>query len=54
MSATPRYLTKSWFKLALECPTKLYYTGKPDCVDNSAANNFLAALADGGHQVGAL
>ena len=25
-----RYLTKSRFKLALECPTKLYYTGKAD------------------------
>jgi hypothetical protein len=24
----PRYLTKSRFKLALECPTKLFYTGK--------------------------
>ena len=24
----PRYLTKSRFKLALECPTELYYTGK--------------------------
>ena len=24
MSSTPRYLTKSRFKLALECPTKLF------------------------------
>lgn len=24
-----RYLTKSRFKLATECPTKLNYTGKP-------------------------
>jgi hypothetical protein len=23
-----RYLTKSRFKLAMECPTKLFYTGK--------------------------
>jgi len=47
-------LTKSRFKLALECPRKLVYT-----VDNTYANaksddEFLEALADGGHQVGAL
>ena len=24
----PRYLTKSRFKLALDCPAKLFYTGK--------------------------
>ena len=36
MSPTPRYLTKSRFKLALECPTKLYYTGKPEYLDRSA------------------
>jgi len=23
-----RYLTKSRFKLAVDCPTKLFYTGK--------------------------
>ena len=28
--ASPRYLTKSRFKLAAECPTKLFYTGKED------------------------
>ena len=54
MSSSPRYLTKSRFKLALECPTKLFYTGKPEYVDNSADNSFLAALAEGGYQVGAL
>ena len=27
--ASPRYLTKTRFKIAVECPTKLYYTGKP-------------------------
>ena len=26
----PRYLTKSRFKLALECPTKLFYTQKEE------------------------
>lgn len=54
MSTSPRYLTKSRFKLALECPTKLYYTGKPEYLDTSLEDSFLAALAEGGHQVGAL
>lgn len=52
--SSPRYLTKSRFKLALECPTKLYYTGKPGYLDNSLEDSFLAALAEGGFQVGAL
>jgi hypothetical protein len=51
----PRYLTKSRFKLAVECPTKLYYTGKPERWANTQADDaFLAALADGGFQVGEL
>lgn len=54
MSAAPRYLTKSRFKQALECPTKLFYTGKPEYLNNSLENSFLAALAEGGYQVGAL
>ncbi|MDM0029603.1 DUF2779 domain-containing protein [Variovorax saccharolyticus] len=49
-----RYLTKSRFKAALECPTKLFYGGKPEYLDSSADNEFLAALAEGGFQVGAL
>lgn len=50
-----RYLTKSRFKLALECPVKLYYTGKKDVYyDNKFDNDFLAALAEGGFQVGEL
>lgn len=51
----PRYLTKSRFKTALECPTKLYYTGK--CKEYANAlpeDTFLQALADGGFQVGEL
>ena len=51
---SPRYLTKSRFKQALECPTKLFYTGKPGYLNNSLDNSFLAALAEGGYQVGAL
>jgi hypothetical protein len=49
-----RYLTKSRFKLAAECPRKLYYAGKPDYRDRSVEDSFLAAMADGGYQVGAL
>lgn len=51
----PRYLTKSRFKLALECPTKLFYTGKADLYpDCKQQDEFLQALADGGFQVGEL
>ncbi len=50
-----RYLTKSIFKLATECPTKLFYTGKKDKYANQKPkNSFLLALADGGNQVGEL
>ena len=49
-----RYLTKSRFKLALQCPTKLFYTGKNDYADHKIDDSFLAALAEGGFQVGAL
>ena len=53
--AATRYLTKSRFKLALECPTKLYFTGKPDIYpDASAQDEFMQALAEGGFQVGEL
>jgi hypothetical protein len=50
----PRYLTKSRFKLATECPTKLFYTGKPEYADQKQADSFLLALAEGGFQVGEL
>lgn len=49
-----RYLTKSRFKLAIECPTKLFYTKKEDYYDNKVDNDFLKALAEGGFQVGEL
>lgn len=51
---TNRYLTKSRFKLAVECPTKLYYTGKAEYANTNSDNEFLAMLADGGFQVGEL
>lgn len=49
-----RYLTKSRYILGLNCPTKLYYTGKPEYPDESQGDSFLEALAEGGYQVGAL
>ena len=50
-----RRLTKSRFKLASECPTKLFYTRKRDVYpDKSYDDSFLAALAEGGNQVGEL
>ena len=43
-----RYLTKSRFKSALECPTKLYYTRKDkEYADKSKKDKFLSALAEG-------
>ncbi|SCY41081.1 protein of unknown function [Nonlabens sp. Hel1_33_55] len=47
----PRYLTKSRFKLALSCPTKLYYTKKEEYEDTSETDSFLKGLAQGGFQV---
>ncbi|AJR02761.1 DUF2779 domain-containing protein [Siansivirga zeaxanthinifaciens] len=46
-----RALTKSRFKLALECPNKLYYTKKTDYANLKVDNPFLDALASGGFQV---
>lgn len=48
------YLTKSRFKLATQCPTKLFYTGKIDYPDKNKTNDFLQQLAEGGYQVGKL
>jgi hypothetical protein len=58
-SPAPRYLTKSRFKLGMECPAKLFYTGKDAGRNRIYANrkledDFLAALAEGGFQVGEL
>ena len=47
-----RVLTKSRFKLGLECPNKLFYTNKKEEYANTKSNNpFLEALASGGFQV---
>lgn len=50
----PRYLTKTRYKLGFECPTKLFFTGKPEYPDQRQEDPFLAALAEGGFQVGEL
>lgn len=46
-----RLLTKSRFKLALECPNKLYYTRKEEYANQQLEDPFLQALAEGGFQV---
>ena len=48
------HLSKSRFTQALSCPTKLYYQGKPEYANRSLEDSFLASLAEGGFQVGAL
>lgn len=49
-----RLLTKSRFKIACECPSKLFFTGKSDYASTRTDNSFLEALAEGGFQVGEL
>jgi hypothetical protein len=47
-----RYLTKSRYKLGLECPNKLYFTKKENEFYSAKTNDtFLQALASGGFQV---
>jgi hypothetical protein len=46
-----RVLTKSRFKLGLECPNKLFYTGKKEYENLKNDDPFMAALASGGFQV---
>ncbi len=50
----PPTLSKSRFKQALECPRKLVYTSDARYVNENSEDDFLEALARGGHQVGAL
>lgn len=50
-----KLFTKSAFKIALDCPNKLYYYRNPDLYENKDEDNeFLASLAEGGFQVGEL
>jgi len=46
--------SKSLFKMALDCPTKLFYTGKPEYESKEEGDSFLEALAQGGYQVNEL
>ncbi len=46
-----RVLTKSRFKLGLECPNKLFYTKKKEYANQKMEDPFLQALAEGGFQV---
>jgi hypothetical protein len=46
-----RLLTKSRFKLGLECPNKLFYTRKKEYANKKQEDPFLQALAQGGFQV---
>ena len=49
-----KYLSKSRFKVALECPRKLVYLGNDAYVNTKHHNDFLKSLAEGGFQVGEL
>jgi hypothetical protein len=46
-----RVLTKSRFKLGLECPNKLFYTRKDEYSNSKSIDPFLEALAQGGFQI---
>ena len=46
-----RVLSKSRFKLGLECPNKLFYTNKKEYANTKKEDAFLEALAKGGFQV---
>jgi hypothetical protein len=55
MSNSKSILTKSRFKMAIECPTKLFYAKNSEKYANIIGDNdFLEALAEGGFQVGEL
>jgi len=55
MAAPSRYLTKSRFIKALECPTKLFYADRPGEFPNLMdEDTFLFELAKGGMQIGEL
>lgn len=52
--AKPQFLTKSRFKVGSDCPTKLFYLDNKSFGNLNSDNSFLAALAEGGFQVGEL
>jgi hypothetical protein len=50
----PKTLSKTRFKLALQCQTKVFYSLDERYANQMQEDEFLEALAKGGHQVGAL
>lgn len=52
--SSKKLLSKSRFKIALECPTKLYYNAHSEYHSKKVDDAFLKALARGGFQVGEL
>lgn len=46
-----RVLSKSRFKLGLECPNKLYFTNDKTFANEKSEDTFLKSLAEGGFQV---
>jgi hypothetical protein len=46
-----RVLTKSRYKLGLECSNKLFFTDKKSYANNKEDDSFMEALAEGGFQV---
>ncbi len=46
-----RVLSKSRFKLGLECPNKLYFTNDKTFANKKSEDSFLKSLAEGGFQV---
>ena len=46
-----KVLSKSRFKLGLECPNKLFFTGKKEYANKKSEDTFMMALAKGGFQV---
>lgn len=54
LNMKPKLLTKSRFKIAHECPVKLFYLNDARYQNNKEDDSFLEALAEGGFQVGEL
>lgn len=54
LMSKPKYLTKSRFKIARDCVTKLHYSVDKNYASNMDDDAFLQALAEGGYQVGEL
>ena len=46
-----KVLSKSRFKLGLECPNKLFFTSNKEYANQKSENPFMRALASGGFQV---